>query len=179
MLDVVREVEAAEMTESLPNALDREQFLRSLYPRLVGSLALQGFTTDEAEDLAQDTLVSVVRHWDQVAAADSPEGWAFRTASNLSKSWLRRLRLSRRRTPPPPDRSEPDAADSLAVRHAVSQLPARQREAVVLRYFAQLSVREAATAMNCAEGTIRALTSQGIAALRDHFDIDDSETTDD
>lgn len=179
MLDVVREVEAAEMTEPLPNALDREQFVRSLYPSLIGSFALQGFTVEEAEDLAQDTLVRVVRHWDQVAAADSPEGWAFRAASNLSRSWLRRLRLARRRTPPPPDPSEPDTADSLAIRHAVTRLPARQREAVVLRYFAQLSVREAAAAMHCAEGTVRALTSQGIAALRDHFDIDDPESTDD
>lgn len=179
MLDAVREVEAAEMTEALPDALDRDQFLRTLYPKLVGSLALQGYTVEEAEDLAQDTLVRVVRHWDTVAAAASPEGWAFRAASNLSRSWLRRLRLARGHTPTPPDPPEPDSADRLAVRAAVSQLPARQREAVVLRYFAQLSVREAAAAMGCAEGTVRALTSQGIAGLRDDFDIDDSEITDD
>ena len=53
--------------------------------------------------------------------------------------------------------------------------PPAEREAVVFRYFGQLSVRETATAMGCAEGTVRALTSQGIAALRTHFDIDDPE----
>lgn len=179
MLNMVREVDAAEMTEPLPNALNPEQFLPSLYPMLVGSFGLQGFTVEEAEDLAQDTLVRVLRHWDEVTAADSPEGWAFRTASNLSRSWLRRVRLARQRALPSPDASESDTAANLAVRDAVCGLPARQREAVVLRYFAQLTVREAAIAMHCAEGTIRALTFQGIAALRDHFDIDHPESTDD
>lgn len=178
MLGVVRKVEA-EMAQDLAGVLDRDQFVRSLYPKLVGSLALRGFTVEEAEDIAQDTLVSVVRHWDRVTAADSPEGWAFRTASNLSNSWLRRLRLARRLVPPLPVPAERDNADVLAVRHAVSTLPARQREAVVSRYFAQLSVRETAAVMNCADGTVRALTAQGIATLRGHFDIDDSEPTDD
>lgn len=50
---------------------------------------------------------------------------------------------------------------------------------MVFRYFGQLSVRETAAAMGCAEGTVRALTSQGIAALRAHFDINDTESTDD
>lgn len=72
-----------------------------------------------------------------------------------------------------------DAAEDFAVRDAVSRLPVRQREAVVFRYFGQLSVRETAAAMGCAEGTVRALTSQGIAALRAHFDINDTESTDD
>lgn len=179
MLDVMREAEAADTMEMLPGELDRDAFLRSMYPRLVGSLGLQGFSVEEAEDLAQDTLVQAVRHWDKVAAATSPEGWLFRTASNLSRSWLRRLRVARRKTTPAATAAGPDAADALSVRDAVSRLPVRQREAVVFRYFGQLSVRETAEAMGCAEGTVRALTSQGIAALRTHFDIDDSESTDD
>jgi RNA polymerase sigma factor (sigma-70 family) len=177
MLDVVREAEVANTMEMLPHALDRDEFLRAMYPRLVGSLGLQGFSVEEAEDLAQDVLVQAVRHWDKVTAATSPEGWLFRTASNLSRSWLRRLRVARRKTSPLLTPVEADAADAVAVRDAVARLPVRQREAVVFRYFGQLSVRETAEAMGCAEGTVRALTSQGLAALRTHFDIDDSETT--
>jgi RNA polymerase sigma factor (sigma-70 family) len=173
----MREAEAPDGMDLLAKNLDREEFLRSMYPRLVGSLGLQGFSVEEAEDLAQDTLVQAVRHWDKVAAADSPEGWLFRTASNLSRSWLRRLRVVRRNALPPVIAAETDAAEGIAVRDAVSRLPARQREAVVFRYFAQLSVRETAAAMGCAEGTVRALTSQGIAALRTYIDIDDPEST--
>jgi RNA polymerase sigma factor (sigma-70 family) len=52
------------------------------------------------------------------------------------------------------------------VRRALAALPARQREAVVLRYVLDLSVDETAQRMGCAAGTVRALTSQGIARLR-------------
>lgn len=102
MLDVVREAETTDEVDLLPENLDREEFLRSMYPRLVGALGLQGFSDEEAEDLAQDTLVQAVRHWDKVAAASSPEGWLFRAASNLSRSWLRRLRVARRKHSRPP-----------------------------------------------------------------------------
>jgi RNA polymerase sigma factor (sigma-70 family) len=45
-------------------------------------------------------------------------------------------------------------------------LPDRQRAAIVLRYFADLSVRDTASALGCAEGTVKSLTSQAITALR-------------
>ncbi len=54
----------------------------------------------------------------------------------------------------------------MAVRDAVRQLPDRQRQAIVCRYYVQMTVRETAVAMRCAEGTVRALTSQGLSNLR-------------
>lgn len=64
---------------------------------------------------------------------------------------------------PPADH---DPADGLEVRAVIRGLTARQRQAVVLRYYGGLSVAETATAMGCREGTVRALTSQGLDGLR-------------
>ena len=45
-------------------------------------------------------------------------------------------------------------------------LPLRQRTALVLRYYSDLSVQETADVMGCAPGTVKSLTSQALAALR-------------
>ena len=67
-------------------------------------------------------------------------------------------------------------AAAVAVRGAVAALPQRQREAVVARYFADLSIAETAKAMRCAPGTVQALTPQAIANLRRAgLDIDTEE----
>ena len=49
---------------------------------------------------------------------------------------------------------------------AMRRLPSRQREAISLRFLADLDVSRTALVMRCKEGTVRALTSQGIARLR-------------
>jgi DNA-directed RNA polymerase specialized sigma24 family protein len=69
-----------------------------------------------------------------------------------------------RAVPPPPTSPDPD--DQLAVRAAVALLPHRQRAALVLRYYADLSVAEVAEALECAPGTVKSLTSKGVAGLR-------------
>lgn len=48
----------------------------------------------------------------------------------------------------------------------LAQLPARQREAVTLRYFEQLTLRETAAAMDCALGTAKATLAQALSNLR-------------
>jgi DNA-directed RNA polymerase specialized sigma24 family protein len=60
----------------------------------------------------------------------------------------------------------PDDASAIAVREELAALPARQREALVLRYFADLSVRETAVAMQCPEGTVKTHTRRALEALR-------------
>lgn len=148
----------------------QDEFLARMYPKLVATFAFNGFTHEEAEDFAQDTLVRVVQHWEAVASKDHPEAWVYRTGMNVSRSWLRRLRVARRHLPELLDRhSDDDLSVSMTVRAALQELPRRQREALVLRFYAQLPVREAAEAMGCAEGTVRALTAQGVSALRERI----------
>ena len=53
-----------------------------------------------------------------------------------------------------------------AVMQALAQLPPRQRAVIVLRYYDDLSVADTATALGCAEGTVKSQTSDALAALR-------------
>lgn len=159
---------------------DQGSFLRAMHPQLIGAFVYRGFSRVEAEDLTQETLARTCKHWSTVTAAASPEAWVYRTASNLSNSWLRRLRVARRHaaTLLPTSADDVDPTDRPVLEAALATLTPRQREAVILRYFTDLSVADTATAMGCAAGTVRALTAQGIAALRQHIDIDDDQEND-
>lgn len=157
---------------------DPAAFVAAIHPRLVGALSLRTGSRAVAEELAQDTLVRVWERWPTVQAAASPEAWAFRVALNLSTSRFRRLaaerrargRLEARRVEHPTvDTSGPEREQ---VRAAVAALPDRQRTAIILRYFSDLSVAETALAMRCAEGTVKSLTSKAVDALRATLGVD-------
>jgi RNA polymerase sigma-70 factor (ECF subfamily) len=153
---------------------DASDFCRELHPRLVGALALHCGDRDVAQELAQETFARVWERWSSVRTMDSPEAWAFRVGFNLAASRFRRAAAERRARARfgPPAEHVPDTADALAVRAAVGALPPRQRAAIVLRYFADLPVAQAAEVLGCAPGTVKSLTSQAIATLRDRFDVE-------
>ena len=127
---------------------------------------------DLAEDLLQVVLVRVGRRWG--VARDAPHAYAHRVLVNLLHD--RRRNLSRRVTEAPLDELDErrgavvDGSDALvdriALAGAVRRLPARQREVVVLRFFADLSVSETAAAMTASEGTVKTHTSRALNALR-------------
>ena len=153
-------------------AVDDElvSFCRSLHRPLVGSLGLHLGDSWVAEELAQETLLRVCRDWPKVSRMESPRAWAYRVAFNLSRSWTRRRaaerRARQRMTAGAVVMPEVDVAASLAVREAVRALPTRQRQALVLRYYADLSAGEVATLLGCAESTVRSLTAQAVTRLR-------------
>jgi RNA polymerase sigma-70 factor (sigma-E family) len=141
------------------------------WPKLVAVLSLYCGDRDLAEDVAQEALLRVCVHWATVARADAPDRWLYRVAFNLAKSHWRRRKVARRieartRRSASSPVDDADAADAVAVRLAVSALPERQRQAVVLRYYVDLSVGEVAQFMGCPEGTVKTLTSRAIATLR-------------
>ena len=113
------------------------------------------------------------RHWRTVRTADSPSAWAHRVAFNLAASDGRRRAAwsrARDRMPAPTpllvvDHAV-DHAEVLAVRDAVGALPEPQRAAIVLRYFAHLTVAETAEAMRCPQNTVKTHTRRAILAMR-------------
>ena len=146
------------------------EFCASEWPRLVGSLALYTGDRDLAEELAQETLVRVCLHWAQVRDTASPSAWAHRVAFNLAKSQFRRRRVwdrIGRLQVSEPSGWEPDTASHLAVREAIGRLPEVQREVLVLRYFADLSVRDVSALMGCPTNTVKTHTRRALESLRE------------
>lgn len=151
----------------------RAAFCVAEHPRLVGTLSLYCGDRWLAEELAQETLARVCRDWARVGVMHAPGAWAHRVAINLANSWFRRRaaeRRAHRRGRVDDVHRDADGADTAAVRAAVAGLPRRQRAAVVLRYYADLPAAEVAVLMGCAEGTVRALTHQGLAGMRLRLD---------
>lgn len=156
-------------TTSIGVDADLEEFCLRLHPQLIRALSRAHRDSDLAEDLAQDALCRAVEKWDRIRALDRPEDYVFRIAFNLARSWWRRRCAEQRAQSRIDDKlvwRDHDPTPGIEVRRAVSALTPRQREAIVGRYFLDLDVRDAAVSMKCAEGTVRALTSQAIAALR-------------
>lgn len=147
-------------------------FCQQQHSRLIGLLGLHVGDREVAEELAQDVLAKVCQHWPRL---EDPRAWMNRVAVNHANSWLRRRAAERRamarRKGQQVQELPPDHADAIAVREAVARLPRRQRTALVYRYYAGLSVAETAEVMSCAPGTVRALTSHAVSALRDRADL--------
>jgi len=140
------------------------------YPRLVGALRLQVRDDHVAEDLAQETLARAYRDWEHVRRLTSVPAWLFRVAFNLANSHHRRQvvrwRAHRRMADPPPDEAVRSSDDSLVVGAALARLAPRMRQALILRYYADLSVATVAALMRCPESTIKTLTRRGLQQLR-------------
>jgi RNA polymerase sigma factor (sigma-70 family) len=145
-------------------------FCRLEHPRLVGLLSLYCGRPDVAEELAQEAVAVALSRWKDVESATSPSAWISRVAINLANSHFRRKAAERRaqqrllQTPAETQTEDLDVRE--AVRAAVSRLPRRQRAALVLRFYADMTVAQAADAMGCSEGTVKALTHQGVSNLQ-------------
>jgi RNA polymerase sigma-70 factor (ECF subfamily) len=147
----------------------RVDFCRSEYGRLVVSMSFYTGDRDLAVELTQEALARACRHWGRVERMASPEGWLYRVATNLAKSSFRRRRVDRlaaSRAAAVRVVEGADPAEVLTVRSAVANLPERQRMAIVLRYYADLPVKDVASVMGVQEGTVKALTSQAMGRLR-------------
>ena len=121
------------------------------------------------EDLLQAALERTMRAWRRIDG--DREGYLRRTMYHLAvDGWrLRSRRPEVLATVEPP--AQPDAADGVALRQALVQalgrLPPKQRAALVLRYWEQLSESEAAEVLGCSVGTVKSNTSRGLARLRE------------
>jgi RNA polymerase sigma-70 factor (sigma-E family) len=123
-----------------------------------------------AEDLAQEAFVRVFGRFRDLRDPGSFEWYLRRTVVNLANSHFRRLRsereyVQRRRVPPSPQ-SMPDVASRLELWRALQQLPRRQRAAIVLRFYEDLSEAATAEVLRCPAGTVKSLVSRGLARLR-------------
>jgi RNA polymerase sigma-70 factor (sigma-E family) len=124
-----------------------------------------------AEDLVQDAFVRLAGRFADLRDPGAFEPYLRRTVVNLARMHFRRKRLERaylqrQSTQRPEHASLPDVATHERMKRALLALPHRQRAALVLRYYEDLSEKDIASILRCRPGTVKSLLSRGIAALR-------------
>lgn len=147
---------------------DFSEFYEERYGQVVRTVALAIGDRAHAEDATQEAFMRAYRKWRRVRAMERPDSWLVVVAMNAARRrW--------RRTPALADESVTDVSvddhsgsvvTAITVRAALDRLTDRQREVVVLRYLADLSTRDIASALGCAEGTVRATLHQSLTKLR-------------
>jgi RNA polymerase sigma-70 factor (ECF subfamily) len=126
-------------------------------PGLVRLCYLATLDREAAADAAQEALTRAWRDWDRVSAPGSdPAAWTRTVALNLCRSRWRTLARRARLAPRAwTVAALPDDLPDVDLRRALRRLPVRQREAVVLHYYADLDVEATATAMGVSSGSVK------------------------
>ena len=158
------------------SARTADAFLTELYAahyrRLVRSAWMLVHDVPTAEEVVQDAFVSMHDAWQRLRDAENAVAYVRRAVVNRSRSVMRhQMVVEKYLEEPPPDMpsAEHGALVSLeraAVVAALQRLTARQREAIVLRYYADLSEGEIAEVMGISRGAVKSHTARGMAALR-------------
>jgi RNA polymerase sigma-70 factor (sigma-E family) len=141
---------------------------RARYPEMVRLADLLG--ADDPEDIAQEAFARLIRKHGSLRDPAAALAYVRASVCNLTRNRHRHLRVVRMRTPAarPEDSSEQAVIlreDHREVLAALAGLPPRRREAIVLRYWLDLSEREIAAAMGVSPGTVKSNVSRGLAAL--------------
>lgn len=161
------------MRDAKLEAFDR--LCRAEYAGVVRTAYLITGDREEAVDLAQEAFARAYERWKSVSRLDRPAAWLQRVVGNLAISWRRKQRV-RARIPLPPERVVEAATDrDVELMEALDSLTPAQRAAIVLRYYADQPVDGVAKALGKAPGTVRALTSQGLARLREFLGQEETD----
>jgi len=125
-----------------------------------------------AEDVVQDAFCGLYRRWHQLDDPAKALAYVRSAVLNGCRSHLRaRIRAERRIVAVAEQQAASPEDDALlAEEHAevlaaLRKLPARQREALVLRFYLDLTETDIAAVMGVSAGTVKSTTSRGIAAL--------------
>jgi len=128
--------------------------------------------TPTAEEVVQDAFIAMHDGWDRLRDTERALAYMRQAVVNRSRSVLRhRMVVEKNQQKPPPDMPSAEHGaltllERSAVVAALRGLPERQREAIVLRFYADLSEAEIAAAMRISRGAVKSHTSRGMAALR-------------
>ena len=145
---------------------------RTHYRSLLGLAALLLDDTASCEDVVQEAFIRVHSARRRVREPEKTLAYLRQTVVNLSRSTLRRRILGMKLlSKPMPDMAsaEEGAYDRLEkdeLKNALRRLQRRQREVLVLRYFADMTEAQVAEVLGLSLGSVKAYGSRGIAALR-------------
>jgi len=148
------------------------------YRSLVRLAALLLRDVATAEEVVQDSFVAMHDGWRRLRDNDKALSYLRQSVVNRSRSVLRhRMVVDKNAPKPPPDMpSAEQGAITLLERSAVvtalRTLPPRQREALVLRFYGDLSEAQIAAAMGISKGAVKSHTARAMTALRSVLERD-------
>jgi RNA polymerase sigma-70 factor (sigma-E family) len=174
--DVTETLVARGTAGAVAIAWDADQAVTALYSAnyrsLVRLAALLVRDVATAEEVVQDAFVAMHGAWRRLRDPDKALSYLRQSVVNRSRSVLRHRAVVEKYAPkglPDAQSAEHGAIVELertAVVQALGGLPNRQREALVLRYYADFSEAEIANAMGISRGAVKSHTARGMAALR-------------
>ncbi len=159
--------------------VDFDRFVADTAETLLRSAYLIAWDFAEAEDLVQECLFQIARRWPRVRKMEHPAAYARTVLVHLALDGGKRRSRRRAELGPASTVHLEASTDDAAVRiigqietnadllSALGELPPRQRIALVLRYFEDLSEAEVATVMGCSLGTVKSTTSRALDRLRE------------
>jgi RNA polymerase sigma-70 factor (sigma-E family) len=142
------------------------------YKSLVRLAAVLVRDTQTAEEVVQEAFIAMHDGWHRLKDTDKALAYLRQAVVNRSRSVLRHRMVVEKNAPkPPPDMPSAEHGamvmlERSAVVKALRGLPERQREALILRYYADLSEADIAAAMSISKGAVKSHTARGMAALR-------------
>jgi RNA polymerase sigma-70 factor (sigma-E family) len=142
------------------------------YRPLVQLAALLILDVATAEEVVQDSFVAMHSRWRRLCDSDKALSYLRQYVVNRAHSVLRHRVLAVRNAPEPPadmpnaEHGAIDPPERSAVVAALRALPPRQREALVLRYYGDLSDAQIASAMGISRGSVKSHTVSAMSALR-------------
>lgn len=141
-----------------------DTFYARMWPSMARLAHLVAGSAALGEEVAQDAFLGLQQRWGSV---ERPEAYVRTAVVNRARTAARRAARER----PDDDLPEPPRADlspeSDVVWTFLRRLPARQRAAVVLRYYDDLPDRQIAQLLGCREATVRSLIHRALARLRE------------
>lgn len=123
----------------------------------------------DAEDLAQEAMVRTYRAWARIKERERPAAYARTVLVNRHRSMLRRAKVeAKHAVARDPDRfvAGPPTDDHMLVWQALAELPMRERQALVLRFYEDLPQADIAAVLGCPVGTVKSMTNRALGRLR-------------
>lgn len=181
-VDAVSHMDVVEF-RTRPDGQERSDAIAQLFVahqrRLVGLAFLFVDDRETAEDVVQEAFTGLYLRWRQLRDANAAVAYLNRAVVNGSSNQLRhRKRVGPRLARMALQSEEQASAEHTAVQHdeadrlwqAINELPARQRQVLVLRYYLNLTEAEIASTLRVSRGSVKTHASRGLATLAQHME---------
>ena len=123
-----------------------------------------------AQDLLQEALTKTYVAWPRLRDPGKAEAYTRKAITTTAITWYRRRSWGERPTAAFPEREHADHVDDLTIREvlweALQALPPRQRAAIVLRFYEDLTEVQTAAVLGCSPNTVKSQTRQALDRLR-------------